>query len=73
MSKHIHTWTPIPMQCARYFCRCGATAYRAFTGEMRQHKQPLRRRARWTARNRTAAGGRIEPRVPSDRARERDA
>lgn len=44
MSEHEHIWHPIPLQQARYECKaCGATAYRSFSGEMKIHKQNLKR------------------------------
>lgn len=27
-TKHVHSWTPIPLECGKYECACGATSYR---------------------------------------------
>lgn len=49
VAVHNHTWTPIPEQCARYECECGATGYRGRGGDIVEHKQKLQRPARPSA------------------------
>lgn len=67
MSDHIHAWTPIDGEVARYSCACNATGYRARTGEIREHKTKTETRRRWTAvPGRTDAAGQIPARILED-------
>jgi hypothetical protein len=67
VSDHVHTWTPIPGECARYECACTATGWRCSTGEIREHRKRLVRSRQWTARARLSDGdGRIPAMIRED-------
>ena len=50
MTSHVHAWTPIPLETARYECSCGATGYRGRAGIV-EYRHKVARRAEVTARN----------------------
>jgi hypothetical protein len=56
MTVHINTWTPIPLESARYECECGATGYRKGAAIV-EHRTRLERKAEPTAKGRTEGGG----------------
>lgn len=41
---HDHTWSPIPLQMARYVCACGAQGYKKLDGIIRAVKPKSRRK-----------------------------
>lgn len=58
MTAHSHTWTPIPLEFARYECPCGATGYRKGAAIV-EHKTMLRRDAAPTAKSRGLGDGAV--------------
>jgi hypothetical protein len=65
MTDHAHRWTPIAGLFARYECSCGATGYRAWAGEIREHKTRLARPAKVNVRPYLETSGRIPPKPTS--------
>ncbi len=65
MTDHAHTWTPIPLEFARYECPCGATGYRKGAAIV-EHKTKLARPAEVTAKGRGLGDGAVPPMIYDD-------
>jgi putative component of membrane protein insertase Oxa1/YidC/SpoIIIJ protein YidD len=61
MADHVHVWTPILGMAGRYECPCSATGYRAFSGQIVEHKHKLSRERALDCRPEREGGGRIPP------------
>lgn len=64
-AAHAHAFTPVPGEVGQYACTCGQAGYRAFSGEIREHRTKKTRSPTPTARPFTERAGRI-PRDPED-------
>lgn len=58
MTVHAHTWSPIPLECGRYECPCGATGYRNGYAIV-EHRTQLPRRQEVTVRSRRETSGAV--------------